>query len=65
MQFGLGHMRVLVLFLLSLKGRGAQQSKSPVKADKELKSSSPIRQEERKKEKPSEVYPRSQVYPQE
>lgn len=49
MQFGLGHMRVLVLFLLSLKGRGAQQSKSPVKADKELKSSSPIRQEERKK----------------
>lgn len=34
MQCRLGHLRVLVLFLLSLKGRGAQQSKSPVKADK-------------------------------
>lgn len=49
MQCGLGHLRVLVLFLLSLKARGTQQSQSLVKADKELKSASPIRQEERKK----------------
>lgn len=62
-QFGLGHMRVLVLFLLSLKGKGAQQSKSPVKADKELKSASLIRQKGRKRKAKWSIPQESSVPP--
>lgn len=76
-QFELGHVRVLVLFLLSQKGVKAWQSKSPVKAGRKSKSVTPVRQEGRKRKTKwsapagmkctpgSRCTPRIEVHPQE